>query len=80
MLAIKDTIRKFSVLDDDDATIVINLVDFLSKKQESKNKTEEKEDNPFRRIRENGQQFLMSEEEIDSIIETARKERNAARN
>ena len=40
MLAIKDTIRKFSVLDDDDATIVINLVDFLSKNKKAGTKPE----------------------------------------
>lgn len=75
MLAIKETLRKINTLDDNNVAIVVNLVDYLSDMQ---GKRESNADNPFRRIRENGAEHWISEDEIEEIVADVRRSRNAA--
>ena len=75
MLAIKETILKMSDLNENNAEIVINLVDYLSKQQSEDTQSE----NPFRKVREHGKHHWLSEDEIDDIIVELRNKENADR-
>lgn len=76
MIALQKTFDKISALDERNATIVVNLVDYLSAAQSKKADTAK---NPFQKAREEGIKNPMTEDEVDAFVASVRKERNAGR-
>lgn len=76
MIALQKTFEKISALDEQNATIVVNLVDYLSAAQSRKSDAMK---NPFQKAREEGIKNPMTEDEVDTFVASVRKERNADR-
>ena len=73
MLALQQTFDKMNALNENNAAMVINLVDYLSEMQ---SKNADHSENPFHKAWEEGKNNPMTEEEVDEFVSTVRTERN----
>lgn len=76
MLAMQETFDKIQMLDEDNAAIVVDLVDYLCTRQA---RPLVDENNPFHKAWKEGSRNPMSEDEVDNFVSEVRRERNAGR-
>lgn len=77
MIAPVQTINKINTLNEQNMNIIINVVDYLEKMQ---SKDVQSEDNIFRKVRKSCKDHWMNEDDIESVVEQARAERNVTCN
>ena len=74
MTATTETINKMNALSDDNFTIIVNLIDYMTASQEKFEDGLE----IFEAVRSEGIKNPMTEDEVDAFVTSVRKERRAA--